>query len=115
VECARRRVPEYNYGPAPALINAIDYLNKEWAYKPAGFVSYGGVSAGTRGVQVAKQIITTLKVFTLSEAVSIPFVASFLNDNGEVEPNEVMTTSATAMLDELVRVEAALRQLRTRD
>jgi NAD(P)H-dependent FMN reductase len=104
--------PEYNYGPTAALINAISYLNREWHYKPAGFVSYGGVSAGTRGVQVAKQVVTTLKIFALPEAVSIPFVQQFLDDDGRIQPNEIMTTSATAMLDELVRVEAALRPLR---
>ena len=35
---------EYNFGfPAP-IKNAIDYLHQEWAYKPMGFVSYGGLS-----------------------------------------------------------------------
>ena len=34
--------PEYNYGMPPALLNAIDYLSQEWAYKPASIVSYGG-------------------------------------------------------------------------
>ena len=38
--------PEYNYGVPAALKNAIDYLNTEWAYKPVGFVSYGGIFAG---------------------------------------------------------------------
>ena len=38
--------PEYNYGPAPSLVNAITYLNAEWRYKPAGFVSYGSAGAG---------------------------------------------------------------------
>jgi NADPH-dependent FMN reductase len=44
--------PEYNYGPPPSLINAFDYVYKEWNYKPAGFVSYGGVSGGLRAVQI---------------------------------------------------------------
>ena len=104
--------PEYNYGPTAALINAPSYLHHEWLYKPAGFVRYGGISAGTRGVQVAKQIVTTLKIVALTEAVSIPFVQQFLNDDGRIQPNEIMTGAATAMLDELVRVEAALRPLR---
>jgi NAD(P)H-dependent FMN reductase len=104
--------PEYNYGPTAALINALSYLHYEWQYKPAGFVSYGGISAGTRGVQVAKQIVTTLKIFALPEAVSIPFVQQFLDDDGRIQPNEIMTGAATAMLDELARVEAALRPLR---
>jgi NAD(P)H-dependent FMN reductase len=104
--------PEYNYGPTAVLINALSYLNQEWQYKPAGFVSYGGVSAGTRGVQVAKQIVTTLKMFAVPEAVAIPFVQQFLDDDGRIQPNEIMTGAATAMLDELLRVEAALRPLR---
>ena len=97
----------------PATIkNAIDFLHFEWAYKPVGFVSYGGISAGTRSVQQLKQVVTTLKMFALSEAVSIPFVQGFLDDDGAVEANEVMEKASTAMLDELVRVEAALRVLR---
>ncbi len=104
--------PEYNYGPSPALLNAITYLHHEWRYKPAGFVSYGGVSAGTRGVQVVKQIITTLRVMPLPEAVSIPFVQQFLDDQRRIQPNEIMLGAASAMLDELARVEAALRPLR---
>ncbi|MDX6527252.1 MAG: hypothetical protein QOI43_2763, partial [Gaiellales bacterium] len=49
----------------------------------------------------------------LTEAVSIPFVQQFVDDDGQIQPNEVMTLAATAMLDELLRVEAALRPLRT--
>src|SRR5207344_3406118 len=54
--------PEYNYGTPPSLVNALDYLVHEWAYKPVAFVSYGGVSAGTRSVQMTKQIVTALKM-----------------------------------------------------
>jgi NAD(P)H-dependent FMN reductase len=105
--------PEYNYGPAPSLINALTYLNREWQYKPAGFVSYGGVAAGTRGVQMAKQVMTTLKIFPLFEAVSIPFVKERIDDDGKLVANEIMDDAATVMLDELLRVEAAMRQLRS--
>ena len=49
--------PEYNYGPPPSLINAFDYVYKEWNYKAAGFVSYGGVSGGLRAVQMEKQTL----------------------------------------------------------
>ena len=50
--------PEYNYGMPPALLNAIDYLSAEWAYKPAAIVSYGGVSGGTRSAQMTKLMLT---------------------------------------------------------
>ena len=53
---------EYNYGYPAALKNAIDYLHHEWRYKPVGFVSYGGVAAGTRAVQQLKQVVTALRM-----------------------------------------------------
>jgi NAD(P)H-dependent FMN reductase len=105
-------MPEYNYGFNAPLKNAIDFLHVEWQYKPVGLVSYGGVAAGTRAAQMIKQVVTTLKMVPLFEAVSIPFVTQFIDDEGQIVPNETMTSSATAMLDELVRVAAALRPLR---
>ena len=54
--------PEYNHGYPAALKNAIDYLHEEWQDKPVAFVSYGGISAGTRAVQQLKQVVTTLKM-----------------------------------------------------
>jgi NAD(P)H-dependent FMN reductase len=104
--------PEYNYGLPAALKNAIDYLHFEWAYKPAGFVSYGGISAGTRSVQMLKQVVTTLKVYALPEAVSIPFVAQFLDDEGVLQANETMEKASTMVLDELLKVAGALAVLR---
>jgi NAD(P)H-dependent FMN reductase len=105
-------MPEYNYGFTAPLKNAIDYLHHEWHYKPVGFVSYGGVAAGTRAVQMIKQVVSALKMTPLFEAVSIPFVAQFIDDEGELQGNEVMQQAARAMLDELVRVSDALRPLR---
>jgi NAD(P)H-dependent FMN reductase len=104
--------PEYNYGMPAILKNALDYLHHEWAYKPVAFVSYGGVSAGTRAVQMAKQVVTTLRMFPIPEAVSIPFVFQLLDDEQRLVPNEVMSGAAKAVLDELVAVEKALRPLR---
>ncbi|MBN9624426.1 MAG: NAD(P)H-dependent oxidoreductase, partial [Actinobacteria bacterium] len=106
-------MPEYNYGFNAPLKNAIDYLHHEWAYKPVGLVSYGGVSAGTRAAQMIKQVVTTLRMYPVAAAVSIPFVAQFLDDDGALRPNETMEEALTAMLEELERVEQALRPLRT--
>jgi NAD(P)H-dependent FMN reductase len=103
--------PEYNFGMPASLKNAIDYLHHEWQYKPVGFVSYGGVSAGTRAVQMTKQVVTTLKMTPVSEAVAIPFVTQFLDD-GTVRANEAMEGAAKAMLDELLRYTNALAPLR---
>jgi NAD(P)H-dependent FMN reductase len=105
-------MPEYNYGYNAELKNAIDYLYREWRYKPVGLVSYGGVAAGTRAAQMIKQVVTALKMAPVVEAVSLPFVRQFLDDDGNVAPNDVMTASAKAMFDELIRVSEALRRLR---
>jgi len=104
--------PEYNYAFNAALKNAIDYLHGEWANKAAGIVSYGGVAAGTRATQMLKQVLTALRIMPVTDAVNIPFVTQFLNDERVIVANDVMTEAAGAMLDELVVVEAALRPLR---
>jgi NAD(P)H-dependent FMN reductase len=106
-------MPEYNHGFNAPLKNAIDYLHDEWFYKPVGLVSYGGVSAGTRAAQMLTHVLSTLKMVPIPEAVSIPFVAQFLDDDGQIQANEVMETAATTMLDELVRWTTALATLRT--
>src|SRR5829696_7628991 len=59
--------PEYNFGiPAP-LKNALDFLFFEWQYKPVGVVSYGGVSAGTRAVQMLKQSLDSLRLTPVND------------------------------------------------
>jgi NAD(P)H-dependent FMN reductase len=103
---------EYNYGYPAALKNAIDYLHHEWRYKPAGFVSYGGVAAGTRAVQQLKQVITALRMMPTGASVNIPFVTQFLDGDGVINANDVMIQAASDMLDELLEVQAALAPLR---
>src|SRR6266849_6176590 len=46
--------PEYNYGPAAVLKNAIDWVYPEWNRKVAGFVSYGS-ALGARSVQQLRE------------------------------------------------------------
>ena len=107
--------PEYDHLPPASLINAFQHLVREWAYKAAGFVSYGGVSAGTRGVEVTKQIATTLKVMPIPEAVHIPFFKQHLHlEQGTFAPGEVQEKAATKMLDELWKWSDALEVLRAK-
>ena len=101
--------PEYNFGYSAALKNAIDYLSQEWADKAVWFVSYGGVAGGTRAVQQLKQVVTALKMIPVAESVNLPFFTQFIDDSGTVQPNDVMTRSADAMLDELARITALIR------
>lgn len=104
--------PEYNYCPPPSLINALNYVYNEWNYKPCGFVSYGGVSGGLRSVQVAKQLVTTLKMMPMVEGVGIPMVASLLDEDKVFTSNSHIDSSATTMLTELHKWAAALQPMR---
>jgi NAD(P)H-dependent FMN reductase len=105
-------MPEYNYGLNAPLKNAIDYLNQEWKYKPAGCVTYGGVAAGTRAFQMFKLVASAVKLTVVNDAVNIPFVKEFMEDD-ELRANEVMEQAAATMLDELVRMQQALSPLRS--
>jgi NAD(P)H-dependent FMN reductase len=103
--------PEYNFSAPPALLNALDFLYHEWAYKPAGFVSYGGQSGGIRAVQMLKQPLISMKVVGIPESVVIPFVAQLM-DGGAFNGSEALEKSAVTMLDELLRWTEALAVLR---
>lgn len=104
--------PEYNFGSPPSLINALDYLVQEWAYKPVGFVSYGGISGGLRSVQMTKGIVTALKMMPIPEGVTIPFFTKFITEAGDFAAEDVHERSGAAMLKELARWAEAMKMLR---
>ena len=103
---------EYNYGfPAP-LKNALDFIYYEWNYKPAAFVSYGGIGAGVRAVRMLKEVVTTQKMVPLFEAVHIPFFTDHVNDEGKFIPTEGMIKSAEIMMKELLKWTKGLKGMR---
>jgi NAD(P)H-dependent FMN reductase len=107
-------LPEYNHGYGAVVKNAMDYLHHEWKHKALGIVSYGGVSAGLRGVAALKPSLVALQLNVAFNAVNIPFVAQFIDDEGELKPNDTLQEASLAMLDELVKLDGALRTLRER-
>lgn len=104
--------PEYNFGYPATLKNALDYLSVEWSDKPMGFVSYGGISGGTRAVQELKLPVTALGMMPIPQAVNIPFFAQFINDNDVFEANETLEKSANVMLAKLQEWAKALKNMR---
>lgn len=72
--------PEYNHSYAPVLKNALDFLSQEWRHKPVSIVSYGGVSAGTRGVVALEPVLTTIGLVKTGANVEINSVAEHERD-----------------------------------
>ncbi len=105
--------PEYDFSPPASLLNAIQYLAKEWMFKPVGLVSYGGVSAGLRSANTLRIIATSNSMMPLPGAVSIPFAGKLVDkDSKRFVPGEVQDKAAMSMLGQLVRWERAMRTLR---
>jgi NAD(P)H-dependent FMN reductase len=106
--------PEYNYCPPPPFVNALDYVYREWNYKPCGFVSYGGAGGGVRAVQLEKQLVTTLKMMPMVEGVAISNVSRLLDESGALRGSDAMKNAGATMLDELLLWAEALRPVRER-
>jgi NAD(P)H-dependent FMN reductase len=104
--------PEYNHAPPPSLVNALDFLSKEWNYKPAGFVSYGGISGGTRAVQVAKQMVLALRMLPVLEALAIPHIGSHIGSDGTFSPTDTQEAAIGPLVQELHRLARAHLPLR---
>jgi NAD(P)H-dependent FMN reductase len=104
--------PEYNHSFSPALKNAFDYLNQEWWRKSVGFVSYGGVSGGSRGVVAFEPAFTTLGLVKTGANVEIPFVGAMVAD-GVFTPTEKETAILQKVIAELEELSGALKPLRS--
>ena len=104
--------PEYDYFAPAALVNAVQTLMLEWFYKPAGVVSYGGISGGLRSAQVLRQLLGNVNVHALPQVVPIPNFPQFIGDDGMFRPNEPMMDGLNGLLDELHKWAEALKTLR---
>ncbi len=105
-------MPEYNHGYTAPLKNAIDYLVAEWAFKPVGLVSYGGISGGLRAVQSLKPVLSGLRMIPLTESITIQQFNRFMTDDDRFVPDDTLEQAADTMLAELLRWNLALRPLR---
>lgn len=100
---------EYNYAMPATLKNAFDYLYDEWAWKPCLFIGYGNTSAGTRGVQMARGVATSLRMLSVGSDIFLRIADEVRG--GEVIQTERLTTRARDSVRELFRVADVLRAL----
>ena len=105
--------PEYNFGPAAVLKNAIDWVYPEWNRKAAGFVSYGS-ALGARAVQQLRENAIELQLAPIRTSVHIPIATLRAHyQGGDVAAGLVeLDGRAKAMIDDLLWWTAALKTAR---
>lgn len=106
--------PIYNRGyPAP-LKNAIDWFFDEWAAKPVGFVSYGGMGAGLTAVEQLRQVFNEVHATSIRDTLSFPDFWERFDDQGQPRDREGTEGAAKGFLDQLSWWAHALRDARRR-
>ena len=109
------------YGMPKALVSYEGSLLVERAVRTAAAVCDPVlVVLGAQAVDVWRTadltgatVLAALRMVPVVEAVSIPFFAQFLADDDEFTANAELEAGAKSMLDELLRLTAALKTLRT--
>ena len=87
---------EHNHSFPASLKNAIDYLNKEWSYKPVAYVAYG-FAAGYRAVEQLRPIAAQFHQYDLRETVHIQ-----IDGSEKLLINDWHEKQAKALLDSIV-------------
>src|SRR5258707_5329651 len=105
--------PEYNYGPAAVLKNALDWVYPEWNRKAAAFVSYGS-AAGARSVQQLRETAIELQLAPVRSSVHIPVATLWAHfKGGDVDAGLTeLEGAAKTMIDDLLWWTAALKAAR---
>lgn len=105
--------PEYNHSISPVLKNAVDYLYKEWNYKPVSFVSYGSLAGGARSVEHWRGVAGELKMYDLREQILLPNYWEHMNEQGEYQFTEQQESLAKGIVKELAFWSEKMKAART--
>ena len=105
--------PEYNYGPAAVLKNAIDWVYPEWKRKAACFVSYGS-AGGVRSVQQLRETMIELQIAPIRSSVHIPVATLWAHyQGGDVDAGLAQLAGpAETMIDDLLWWTTSLKSAR---
>lgn len=107
--------PEYNHSFPGPLKLAIDSVHPEWAAKPVGFVSYGGVAGGLRAVEHLRPVFAELHAVTIRETVNFYLVDDPLDEHGQLRNpahGDAVQAAAAQLLDQLTWWAQVLRTAR---
>lgn len=96
--------PEYNHSFTSALKNALDYIAREAADKPVGFVSYGAFAGGARAVEQLRQVVGELRMYDVRDQVAIPTIWAAFDEAGKLQHAEMHGKNAQLMFDKVVEL-----------
>jgi NAD(P)H-dependent FMN reductase len=103
--------PEYNHVPSAALINAIDFLHREWNDKAAAIVSYGASASGLRAVEVLRLMLSESHIAHVRQNVAFSLMTDFENFS-VLTPGPQHEKHLDTLLDQLVAWGTALQGVR---
>jgi NAD(P)H-dependent FMN reductase len=101
--------PEYNHSVPAVIKNCIDWVGPEWADKPVGFVSYGGIAGGARAVEHLRQMVIEVSLVQVANAIHFPFFLQAFNEQGN-PLHSGKNNELKSMLDELERLHNLFHQ-----
>ncbi|WP_114087671.1 NADPH-dependent FMN reductase [Thalassospira profundimaris] len=104
--------PEYNHSFTGELKLLIDSAREEWHRKPAGFITYGGISGGLRAAEQLRNVFGELHVATIRETVSFANVWDCFDDHGRPHDLANAKLAVQRQLDDLKWWARALREAR---
>jgi len=104
--------PEYNHSFPAALKHFIDGFNEPWHAKPVAFVSYGGLSGGSRAVEQLRQVFAELHATTIRQGVSFPNVWAHFDEQRHWLDMERADRNLNKLLAQLRWWASALRDAR---
>ncbi len=102
--------PEYNHSFSSALKNALDYIAREAADKPVGFVSYGGGAGGARAVEQLRQVVGELRMYDVRDQVAIPMIWAAFDEAGSLQNVDMHEKNAKLMFSKVVELAQKLGQ-----
>jgi NAD(P)H-dependent FMN reductase len=103
---------EYNHGYNALMKNTIDWVGREWFYKPVTFVSYGAEIGGARAVEQLKQVVLQLKMIPITDPIkSVTFTHVYMGvfDESGNAKDEAKTANLHFIADELIGVAKRLQ------
>jgi NAD(P)H-dependent FMN reductase len=105
-------VPEYNHSFPGELKTVIDRFKDEWAKKPVGFVSYGGLAGGLLAVEQLRLVFIEISAAPIRDTVSFHGARSAFDADGNPHKSGAARQALHQQLAQLHWWAAALRAAR---